>query len=54
MESKLDLKSLLNRNVSLPGGKDKDGRALLLVTIPVDAPPMDIVDTLHYLLSIFR
>lgn len=42
------------QNVTLPGGQDKDGHPIILITIPQDSPPLDIVPSLTYILSIFR
>lgn len=54
MEFKYDVSCLQGRTVVLPGGQDKEGRPILLITIPLDSPPLDIVPSLQYLLSIFR
>ncbi|CAH0547513.1 unnamed protein product [Brassicogethes aeneus] len=53
MEFRLDLRCLQGKTVTLPGVHDKDGRPILLVTVPPETPPLDIVIPLQYLLSIF-
>lgn len=49
-----DVSCLQGRNVVLPGGRDKEGRPILLVSIPPDSPHLDIIPALQYLISIFR
>ncbi|KAJ8922121.1 hypothetical protein NQ315_004055, partial [Exocentrus adspersus] len=53
MEFRLDASCLLGRTVVIPGGRDKEGHPFLLVTIPAESPPLDIVLSLQYLFSIF-
>lgn len=54
MEARFSVNSLQGQVVTLPGGKNKEGHPILLVTIQQEAPPADIVPSLQYLLSIFR
>lgn len=54
MELRPDVSCLQGRNVVLPGGRDKEGRPILLVSIPSNSPHLDIIPALQYLISIFR
>lgn len=38
----------------LPGGKDKDGHPILLITVLQESQPQNIIESIQYLLSIFR
>ncbi|XP_031348623.1 titin isoform X3 [Photinus pyralis] len=51
--SLLEESTLRDQVATLPGGKDKEGRPILLVTIPTEAAPADIGPSLRYLLSVF-
>lgn len=54
MEFRPDVNCMRGQNVTLPGGQDKDGHPITLITIPQDSPALDIVPSLNYILSIFR
>lgn len=54
MEEKLDLSYLQgNKSVIVPGGIDKEGRPIILVTVPQEPSSFEIIAPLEYLLSIF-
>ncbi|CAH1113166.1 unnamed protein product [Psylliodes chrysocephalus] len=53
MENRYDVSCLTGRLVTLPGGRDKEGRPIILITIPTDLPQIDAVPALQYLLSLF-
>ncbi|KAJ8954874.1 hypothetical protein NQ318_016810, partial [Aromia moschata] len=52
MDFRPSVSCLQGRTVLLPGGRDKEGRPILLLTVPADSPPLDVVPSLQYLLSI--
>lgn len=54
MENRLNVSCLQGRIACIPGGRDKEGRPIILLTIPVDSTAIDAVPSLQYLLSIFR
>ncbi|CAH1976523.1 unnamed protein product [Acanthoscelides obtectus] len=45
--------SLEGRLVVLPGGRDKEGHPLVLITVPVEASSVEVEPSLQYLLSLF-
>ncbi|CAG9840251.1 unnamed protein product [Diabrotica balteata] len=53
MESRHDTSCLEGKQVTVPGGRDKEGRPIILITIPSDSPQIDAVPALQYLLSLF-
>lgn len=53
MEYRLNVSCLQGRIVCIPGGRDKEGRPIILLTIPADSTVIDAVPSLQYLLSIF-
>lgn len=54
MEFRPDVSCIRGQNVTLPGGQDKDGHPIILITIPQDSSSFDIVPALNYIISIFR
>ncbi|KAG5897359.1 hypothetical protein JTB14_030242 [Gonioctena quinquepunctata] len=53
MECGYDVTCLQGRTALLPGGRDKDGCPILLLTVPAESTPIDAVPALQYLLSLF-
>lgn len=54
MEFQPDINYMRGQHVTLPGGQDKDGHPIILITIPQDSPLLDTEPSLNYILSIFR
>lgn len=54
MELRPEVSCMHGQNVTLPGGQDKDGRPIVIITIPQDSPQLDVAPSLSYILSIFR
>jgi len=54
MEDKLDVSCLQTANITLPGGLDKEGRPIFLVTLLPETASLQITVPIKYLLSIFR
>lgn len=54
METKPEIKLLQDRVVCIPGGRDKDGRPIILITIPQDSPTLEITSCLQHALTIYR
>ncbi|CAG9864550.1 unnamed protein product [Phyllotreta striolata] len=49
----MDVSCLQGRSATVPGGRDKEGKPLIVITVPSDSPHIDVVPAFRYLLSLF-
>ncbi|KAI4471237.1 sec14 domain and spectrin repeat-containing protein 1 [Holotrichia oblita] len=53
MDVRPETKLLQDRIICIPGGRDKDGRPIILITIPQDSPTLEITSCLQHVLTIY-